>query len=154
VGTATVTVLFTDLVESTALMARVGEDRAEALRREHFGLLRDAIDTHGGREIKNLGDGLMVAFDAVTAALACAVDMQQRLDARNRRADEALSIRIGVSHGEADVAEGDYFGTPVVEASRLCGNADGGEIFTSEIVRLLAGSRGDFTFEPLGAAEL
>jgi class 3 adenylate cyclase len=150
----TVTVLFTDLVDSTALLSRVGENRAEVLRREHFALLRAAVVGQNGREVKNLGDGLMVVFDGVTAALSSAIDMQQRLEVRNRSAEEGLSIRVGVSHGEADREDDDYFGLPVVEASRLCGRAAGGEILTTEIVRLLAGSRGDLQFDSLGGLEL
>ncbi len=61
----TITVLFTDLVGSTDLLSRVGEVRADELRREHFGLLRANVAEHGGREVKNLGDGLMVVFDGV-----------------------------------------------------------------------------------------
>jgi class 3 adenylate cyclase len=57
-ATETITVLFTDLVGSTELMSRVGETAAEELRREHFVLLRASIAPHGGREVKNLGDGL------------------------------------------------------------------------------------------------
>ena len=83
-STETITVLFTDLVGSTALLSRVGEQRAEMLRREHFALLRAVIDETDGREIKNMGDGLMVVFASTRAALGAAVAMQQRLDARDR----------------------------------------------------------------------
>lgn len=151
---ATVTVLFTDLVSSTEMLSRVGEEAAEVLRREHFRLLREAIAANNGREVKNLGDGLMVAFDAVTAAIGCALSMQQVLEARNRSAEERLSIRVGVSSGEAEVEEGDYFGGPVVEAARLCAKAEGGEILTTELVRLLSGGRGGFVFESMGQLEL
>jgi class 3 adenylate cyclase len=153
-STHTVTVLFTDLVGSTALLSRVGEDHAEALRREHFGVLREAVGGHDGREVKNLGDGLMVAFDAVSSALSCAIAMQQGIETRNRDAGEPLFVRVAVAHGEADVEDGDYFGVPVVEASRLCGRTAGGEILTTELVRLLAGSRGGFEFERLGSMDL
>ena len=118
---ATVSVVFTDLVGSTELLSRVGEERAEVLRREHFGLLRDAIADHGGREVKNLGDGLMVVFDGVTAALDGAVAMQQAIS--GRRSDEPMTIRVGLSSGECDLEDGDYFGLPVVEAARLCAKA-------------------------------
>ena len=57
-----VTLLFTDLVASTELLARIGDDDAEELRRVHFGLLRSAISTGGGQEVKTLGDGVMVDF--------------------------------------------------------------------------------------------
>lgn len=98
---ATVTVLFTDLVSSTEMLSRLGEEAAEVLRREHFRLLREAIAATGGHEVKNLGDGLMVAFDAVTSALSCSVSMQQVLEARNRNSEEPLLVRIGMSSGEA-----------------------------------------------------
>jgi class 3 adenylate cyclase len=151
---ATVTVLFTDLVSSTEMLSRLGEEAAEVLRREHFRLLREAIAATGGHEVKNLGDGLMVAFDAVTSALSCSVSMQQVLEGRNRNSEEPLLVRIGISSGEAEVEEGDYFGGPVVEAARLCAKAGGGEILTTELVRLLAGSRGGFAFETVGLLEL
>ena len=116
--TETVTVVFTDLVGSTELLSRVGEVAADALRREHFGLLRSALEVHGGREVKNLGDGLMVVFDGVTAALDAAVAMQQAITARPPDG-EPLAIRVGVAVGEAEREDGDYFGLPVVEAARL-----------------------------------
>ena len=79
---ATITVVFTDLVGSTELMSRLGEAVADEVRREHFGLLRGAVAEHGGREVKNLGDGLMLVFDGVTGGLACAVAMQQAIAGR------------------------------------------------------------------------
>ena len=150
---ATVSVLFTDLVGSTELLSRVGAERGEELRREHFGALRTPL-VDGGREVKNLGDGLMVVFESVTAALNCAIAMQQAIELRNRDSDVELAVRIGLSTGEADVDEDDYFGAPVVEAARLCARADGGEILVNDVVRLLAGSRGGFGFEPVGQLEL
>lgn len=150
----TATVLFTDLVGSTELLSRVGAERAEELRGEHFALLREVISRSGGREVKSLGDGLMVAFGGVTAALGCATAMQQGIEMRNRDATERLAIRVGVSHGEADVEGGDYFGLPVVEAARLCAKAEGGEILTTELVCAIAGSRGGFEFEAIGALKL
>ena len=150
----TVTLMFTDLVGSTELLSRLGEEDAELLRRDHFALLRDALVTHNGREVKNVGDGLMIAFDSVSGALACAVTMQQSIERRNRAAVVPLAVRIGISHGDCDVEDGDYFGVPVVEAARLCARAGGDEILVTDVVRWVAGSRGRFTFEPLGALEL
>src|SRR3954447_20640915 len=124
-GPVTTTLLFTDLVGSTDLLSRVGEERAEDLRRAHFSVLREAVAAHGGREVKNLGDGLMVVFDGVTAALGCGVAMQQSINVWNRGQAEQLSVRVAISHGEADVEDRDYFGAPVVEAARLCARADG-----------------------------
>ena len=117
-------------------------------------LLRGALERTGGREVKNLGDGLMVVFRGASQALACAAVMQQVVEARNRRAEEQLGVRIGVSLGEATVEDGDYFGEPVVEAARLCAHAEGGQIVVNALVRQLAGSRDDHSFQSLGALEL
>src|SRR3954451_20511337 len=148
----TVTVLFTDLVGSTGLASRVGPGAAEELRREHFALLRAPVEETEGLEVKNVGDGLMVVFRSSSRAVRCAVEMQQALDQRNRRADEQLMIRIGVSAGEADLEEGDYFGPPVVEAARLCGAAAGGQILCGDLVRMMA--REGRSFRSVGALEL
>ena len=91
-GTQTVTVVFTDLVGSTALLSRVGEERAEALRREHFGILRDGIALTGCREVKNLGDGLMIVAESAAQGAAYSVAIQQAFELRNRRADEPLLV--------------------------------------------------------------
>ena len=66
-----VTLLFTDLVASTELLARLGDDAAEEVRRSHFALLRQAIAETGGDEVKSLGDGLMVVFGSAVDALRC-----------------------------------------------------------------------------------
>ena len=84
-STQTVSMLITDLVGSTAMADRVGPAAAEELRTEYFGLLRGALDRTGGREVKNLGDGLMAVFDSAAQSLLCAVEMQQAVEARNRR---------------------------------------------------------------------
>jgi class 3 adenylate cyclase/tetratricopeptide (TPR) repeat protein len=150
----TVHVLMTDLVGSTALAERVGPAAADELRVEHFALLRDALERTGGREVKNLGDGLMVVFASAAASLACAVQMQQAMETRNRRAKERLGLRIGVSVGDATVQGGDYFGEPVVQAARLCAHAEGGQVVVNALVRQLSGAREGHTFRPLGGLAL
>jgi class 3 adenylate cyclase/tetratricopeptide (TPR) repeat protein len=155
-STATVTAMFTDLVDSTAISSRLGPDAAEELRQTHFGLLRSSVAASDGSEVKTTGDGLMVVFPSVTAALECAVRIQQAVELHNRHAvDDALEIRIGISHGEAERTEDDdYFGSTVVEAARLCAAANGGQILATEVVRVLAGERGGHMFSPLGSLEL
>jgi class 3 adenylate cyclase/tetratricopeptide (TPR) repeat protein len=152
--TGLVAILFTDVVGSTEAVARLGEERAEQLRQTHFALLREGIRAHAGTEVKNLGDGLMVAFGAASDAVACAVAMQLAVGRHNRRAGEPLAVRIGVAVGEATHEDSDYFGTPVIEASRLCARAEGGQILVTEMARALAGTRGGHRFEPLGPMEL
>ena len=152
----TVTILFTDLVGSTELMQRLGDDQAEELRRVHFQLLREAMAAHGGREVKTIGDSFMVAFDSAVDAVGCAVTMQQAVRRHNDDQQPAmrLHVRIGLHVGEPVREEQDYFGTPVVIARRLCDSARGGEIRASGLVRELVGSRGGFTFFNLGPLTL
>ena len=149
--TQTVTIIFTDLVSSTELSSHLGPRAADDLRKTHFSLLRGAVAASGGIEVKNLGDGLMVAFTSLGRALACAVAMQQAIDRHNRRGEGApLSVRVGVSAGEATEDDGDYFGDPVVEAARLCALADGGRILATAMVQILAGRHATQEFLPLG----
>jgi class 3 adenylate cyclase len=149
-----VTLLFTDLVDSTAIGRSLEPAAAEALRQAHFSILRDAIGTTGGAEVKNLGDGLMVAFASPSRAIACAVAMQQGIERHNRRSEVALSIRIGLACGEAIEEDGDYFGDPVVEAARLCAAAAGDQILASDTVRVMAGRNRPAEMTPIGELEL
>jgi class 3 adenylate cyclase len=152
---AVVTLLFTDLVGSTELLGQLGDDEAEQLRRVHFALLRDVANAHGGDEVKNLGDGLMVAFASAVNAVGCAIGIQQVVHRHNaRQGDDRLRVRVGLNVGEPIRDEGDYFGTPVVVAKRLCDAAAGGQILASELLRGLVGSRGGFDFRSCGPLAL
>jgi class 3 adenylate cyclase len=73
----TTTILFTDLVNSTALLQRAGDERARRIFQTHHRLLRQAVAANGGHEVKWLGDGLMVAFPSAADGVRCAVAMQQ-----------------------------------------------------------------------------
>jgi class 3 adenylate cyclase/tetratricopeptide (TPR) repeat protein len=152
--TGTVTLLFTDQVGSTETLQRLGDEEGERLRRAHFGLLREAAGMHGGEEVKNLGDGLMVAFVSAVDALACAITMQQAVDRARASGELAFAVRIGLNVGEPIRDEGDYFGTPVVIAKRLCDAGTPGQILASELVRALVGTRGGFAYHALGAVPL
>jgi class 3 adenylate cyclase/tetratricopeptide (TPR) repeat protein len=164
--TETVTVVFTDVVGSTELASRLGHDAYESLRRSHFEALRSAVAKHNGTEIKTTGDGLMLRFGSAADAVACAIAMQQAVNAYSRQDARArLHIRVGVSSGEATKDGGDLYGPPVVEASRLCAAASAGQILVSDLVRNLTrgtGHRftsvGDLTLkglpEPVPASEV
>ena len=148
------TILLTDLVGSTRLATSVGPVRADELREEHFGLLRRAIASSGGQEVKNLGDGLMVAFGSASGAVQCAVAMQQLFERRYRDAEQALHVRIGLGAGESTVKDGDYFGMPTVEAARLCARAPADGVLISGLVKTLAGRCKGVEFESAGLLEL
>jgi class 3 adenylate cyclase len=149
----TLTVLFTDLVSSTELLQRLGDETADRVRRAHFRVVRAAVAARGGHEVKTMGDGLMVVFQSASDAVAGAIAVQQGIHAHNQREGSVvqLALRAGLESGEPIRNEGDYFGTPVVVAKRLCDSAEGGQIVVSETVRNLVGSRGGFTFAELGA---
>jgi class 3 adenylate cyclase len=154
-ATGTVSLLFTDLVGSTELMDRLGDDAGDRLRREHFAILREAASEYGGREVKSLGDGLMLVFASALGAVACAVRMQQRIAAYEDEASgQAMGLRIGLNAGEVISAEDDYFGTPVVVAKRLCDRAASGQTLLSDVVRSLVGSRREYRFIALGELQL
>ncbi len=153
-STESVAVLFTDMVDSTALFQRLLPDAADQLRHDHFDLLRTAISTAGGTEVKNLGDGLMAVFSSASAAVACAVSMHQAVEQDNRSRNDAVKLRIGLSAGEVAHEEDDYFGDPVIEAARLCATCEPGQILSSDLARILAGRRSQAVFRLLGTVEL
>jgi AAA ATPase domain/Adenylate and Guanylate cyclase catalytic domain len=148
-GVATVAVLFTDLVDSTATAERVGPAEADRSRREHFDALRAVVRSHRGTEVKSTGDGLMVVFASPSDAVACAGALQA---AQNWSAPEP-TMRVGVSVGEATNEDDDWFGLPVVRAARLCGAAQPGEVLVDELVAALA-DRASATLEPVGELAL
>jgi DNA-binding NarL/FixJ family response regulator/class 3 adenylate cyclase len=145
-----VTILFTDLVGSASLFSRRGDEAADAVRREHFGVLREAVAKHRGREVKSTGDGLMVAFTSAVAAVRCAADMQRATTGQ----EDALELRVGLDAGEPLPEGEDLYGTPVIVASRLCDAAAAGEILASDTVCRIAGPRLEEIVQPAGAMRL
>src|SRR4030095_1872910 len=149
---APVTLLFTDLANSNELLHRVGDERAQRVLRAHRQLLRDALAVHGGEAVKWLGDGLMTLFSSVADAVRCGITMQQQ--ARRPAAGERLGLRIGLHVGEVLPDDGDYIGTPVVLARRLCEEATAGQILCSGVVLDLLRGRQVFRFADVGALAL
>ena len=145
-----VTVVFTDLVGSSALFDQKGDAAADALRRAHFTVLRASIAEHDGREVKSTGDGLMIAFASTVAAVRCAIDMQRATAA----AANGLELRVGVDAGEPLPDGEDLYGSAVIVASRLCNAAAAGQILASDAVRHIAGPQVAADMEPAGAMRL
>src|SRR5438067_1245978 len=96
----------------------------------HLDLLRDVAGPFDCREVKSLGDGLMVAFASPSEAVSCAVAMQLAV----LRRDPDTTLRVGIHSGEVTVDGEDYFGPAVVLAQRLCAQADAGQILVSDVV--------------------
>jgi class 3 adenylate cyclase len=149
--TLTASVLFVDVVGSTELRARLGEERADALTRELEAQIGGVVTEQQGRVVKGLGDGVLAVFDSAVDAVAAAVALQQHAELSGRQdADTAVRLRVGLSAGDVSFDGGDVLGTPVVEASRLCAAAQPGQILVADLVRSLSRGRGSFVFESVG----
>src|SRR5690349_12739567 len=101
-GEGPVTIMFTDIVGSTALRTTLGDGQADALFRAHDDLVREQIGEHRGQDQKAaLGDGFLAVFASTRRALSAAVAIQRSIDAFNRsRPGPALAVRIGLNTGE------------------------------------------------------
>jgi class 3 adenylate cyclase/tetratricopeptide (TPR) repeat protein len=148
--TGTWTIVFTDVVGSTAQRARIGDVAANALRREHDRLIIDATVQRGGEVVKGTGDGSMLAFAGAGDAVAAAVAVQQRVERRNRTAAEPLHLRIGIAIGDVYHEDADLFGMAVVEAERICAIGGAGDVLLSSMVRTIAGERAEVSLVPIG----
>jgi class 3 adenylate cyclase len=146
-------ILWTDIVGHTPMMDRHGDARGRELLREHELLTRHELVAHGGTEVKAMGDGFMTWFSSAHSALDCAVALQQAFTDRNRTAAEPLQIRVGVNAGEPILEDDDLFGTSVIAAARICGEAEGGEIVVADVVRQLVAGKG-FAFTDRGLVAL
>src|SRR5262249_11382607 len=147
-----VTVLFTDLVSSTELLQRVGDEQALRVLRAHHRLLRDAVAVHGGQEGKWTGDGLMTTFASSAGAVRCAVAWQQTTRARAAGGRPRMGGGLQVCEVLPDDAA--FVGASVVVARRLCDRAAAGQILCSGLVAELLNGRRAFRFGELGPLAL
>ena len=147
-------VMFTDIVGSTELTQRIGDEAAMKVLRIHDTIVRDALSTAGGREIKHTGDGIMACFFSAVAAVRCATQIQQALaQHRGEHLEEPIVVRIGTAAGEPVEERNDLFGSTVQLASRLCAHAQPGQILVSNVVAELCIGKG-LQFEELAEANL
>lgn len=148
-------VMFTDVVGSTELRLRIGEDAAELVRARHDAVLLETIGAGHGHVVKHLGDGVMATFRSCSDALSTGVAIQQAVDLANRRGDhEPLSVRIGIAVGDVTFDGDDCFGLCVVQAQRLEAAASPGTIRCTDVVAQLAQGRGDHELRSLGDLQL
>jgi class 3 adenylate cyclase len=142
----TVTILFTDIEGSTAMTERLGDQRWFKLLRQHNAIIRKRVQAHEGFEVKSEGDGFMLAFGSARSALQCAAEIQRAFAQRNESADEPIRVRIGLHTGEAIKEADDFYGKNVILAARIAGQAQGGEILVSSLLKELTESAGDIAF--------
>lgn len=137
------TLLFTDIVNSTALVAARGDQAWRDLLDSHDAFVRRELRRFRGREVKRTGDGFLACFDGPARALRCARAIADGVPSLG------LEVRAGVHTGECDVRGDDLGGIAVHAAARIQALAAGGEVLASSTVKdLVAGS--DLAFEPCG----
>jgi class 3 adenylate cyclase len=151
----TATVLFTDMVASTQLRARLGDAAADVVVAQHDALIDDVLRATGGRLVKRMGDGVLAVFSSAKQALEAAALVQRRVaQLRARRPEHGFSLRVGIAAGDVSLGEHDVSGTPVVEAYRLCEQAGADHVLLSDVVRVLVGSRSPWQLVPAGELDV
>lgn len=146
----------TDIVDSTPLTLRLGDDAASPVLQRHLRSLRSVVDAYQGRIVKSLGDGLLAAFESASTAVRASREMQASIDRDNRRNRDAapLHIRVGVSVGDVTWIDGEIDGRPAIEVERLQSVARPDQILCSRQVVDLTGGRFDDAVRSLGSRSL
>jgi class 3 adenylate cyclase len=141
------TVLFTDIVDSTVTLQKLGDQAWRDLLGRHNARLRDDLNTFRGREVKTTGDGFLAVFDGATRAVRCAAVMT-----RSAR-EVGVSIRVGIHSGEVEFVGDDVRGVTVHTAARVMSLAGPGDVIVSSTTAdLLEGS--GLVLEDAGTHEL
>jgi class 3 adenylate cyclase len=141
------TLLFTDIVDSTGQLQRVGDRRWREILLQHNERVRATLDRFRGEEVSTTGDGFLAAFDSARRAVRCAVAIQSAVE------ELGISIRAGVHTGEVEFVAGNVRGLAVHMAARVMAVARAGEVTVSATTMQLA-EGGDVRFESLGPQEL
>jgi class 3 adenylate cyclase len=152
------TIMFTDIVGSTAMTQDLGDDAAMVLVNAHDEIVRAALKEARGREIKHTGDGIMASFVSAVAAVRCAKQIQQRTrEQAAANPDMPLQVRIGLAVGEPVEQNQDLFGSTVQLAARLCAAAEPSQSLASNALAELCIGKGvqftdlgDYTLKGFG----
>ena len=142
-----VTVLFTDIVNSTVHLAELGDAGWRSLLEAHHALVRRQLARHRGRELDTAGDGFFATFDGPARGIRCASAIIEAVS------DLGIMVRAGLHTGECQLVDGKIGGIAVHIGARVAGHAKGGEVLVSGTVKdLVAGS--GITFDDRGVHEL
>ena len=137
----TVTIVFTDIVDSTVLTSRLGDQAWLEALHMHGRVIRDTVDVHGGTVVETQGDGSMLAFSSARRAVSCACAIQEEIGRAFADTSPPIHVRIGVHTGDALHEADHFYGTTVHYAARVASSALGGEVLVSNLVHeLVAGS--------------
>jgi adenylate cyclase len=132
----TVTVMFTDIEDSTVLSQGAGDQKWTQTVEDHFAIVDQIVKRHRGNVVKRLGDGTMIVFGSARAAMDAAIEIQSAVSRTE------LNVRIGIHTGDSLRRDGDYYGVAVNKAARIAGIAAGGEIVVSAVTAELSGGQG------------
>lgn len=143
----TVTIVFTDIVDSTVMLARLGDRAWVDVIRRHNKVVEEVTAAHGGAVVETQGDGSLLAFSSAREAVACSVAIQQAIQRAFADASTPIRVRIGIHTGDAIKEAEHFYGTTVHYAARVASHALGGEVLVSSAVReLVIGSSSDVDF--------
>jgi len=135
-SSGTIAVMFTDIVGSTAMTQNHGDEAAQEVVRTHNRIVRAALTTYSGREVKHTGDGIMASFSNTAQGVEAAIYIQRKTYQDNATNPVVpLGIKIGINAGEPIVEDDDLFGTTVQLAARIVDKAGNYQIFVSETVK-------------------
>jgi class 3 adenylate cyclase len=149
--TGIASVMFTDIVDSTALAAAMGDAAWSQTIQRHLGKISGVITDHGGRMVKSLGDGTLSSFASARAALAAAQAIQQMM--QSEQTEPRLILRIGIHTGDVVHADNDVLGGVVNKAARVAASAHPGDVRLSDATRAMIGQTSEFQFSaPLEAS--
>lgn len=144
----TLTIVFSDIESSTEMASRVGDGQWMNVLHAHNSIIRTQVEAYGGREIKSQGDGFMLSFPSARRALISMMRVQQEITAHAAANPETgVRVRIGLHTGEVILTDdGDLFGRHVIMAARIAGQATGGQILVSGLVRQITEGGGDLPY--------
>lgn len=150
----TVTLFFSDIVDSTALNERLGDKAWVELLAAHDKIVRHQVAKHSGHVVKSQGDGFMVAFGDPAEAVHAGLAMQAAFNAARGKAlrRTPITVRMGLHLGRAVEKDGDHFGRNVAMAARVAAEADGREILVSDEAYAVVAD--DFSFAAPRECEL
>jgi class 3 adenylate cyclase/tetratricopeptide (TPR) repeat protein len=148
--------MFTDLVASTRMRDRLGDDVADEIGADHDRIIGEALASTRGRLVKKLGDGSLAVFESSVDAVVAGQRIHEGVLLYNRHVadDRQINVRIGINAGEVAADNGDVIGLPVAVAARVCDKAEGGQILVTDTVRSLIGRRARFPFVSIGTHTL